>query len=125
LYESLSTTFERLKLSWNSLIISVTTDGWLEFNSYRPGLCEKNARFLSVTLAVVRKLLLLRWIIHQEVHFKNVLNMNRVTSTVDILVNFVRASGLNHRFFISLLQDLDAEHADAPYDSSVRWLRLG
>jgi hypothetical protein len=27
LYESLSTTFERLKLSWNSLIISVTTDG--------------------------------------------------------------------------------------------------
>jgi len=64
-------------------------------------------------------------IIQREVLCKTVLNMNHVTSTAVRLVNFIRARGLNHRQFISLLQDLDAERADVPQHSSVRWLSLG
>jgi len=51
--------------------------------------------------------------------------MKHVTSTVMKLVNFIQTRELNHRAFISPLQDLDAEHTDVPYYSNVRWLSLG
>jgi hypothetical protein len=37
-----------------------------------------------------------------------------LSSTAVKLENFITSKGFNHRQFISLLQDLDAEHADVP-----------
>jgi hypothetical protein len=51
--------------------------------------------------------------------------MNHVTSIVSKLLNFKSARGLNHRQSIPLLQDLDAEHAGVPYNSSILWHSLG
>jgi hypothetical protein len=65
-----------------------------------------------------------RCIIHREVLCKTGFNMNHVTSTAVKVVNLIRARGSNHRQFTSLLQDTDAEHTDAPYNSNIRWLSL-
>jgi hypothetical protein len=40
----------------------------------------------------------------------NVLNMNHLKSVVVTFVNFIRATAMNRRQFISLLQGLNAEH---------------
>ena len=40
-------------------------------------------------------------------------------------VNFIRARGLQHRQFISFLEETDADHQDLLYHSRVRWLSLG
>jgi len=45
--------------------------------------------------------------------------MNHVTSIAVNIVNFIRARGLNHREFISRLQDLN-ELNDVLYNSYVR-----
>jgi hypothetical protein len=51
--------------------------------------------------------------------------VNHVTSTAARLVNFIGARDLSRRQFMSLLQDLDAEHTDVQYHSNIRWLGLG
>ena len=40
-------------------------------------------------------------------------------------MNFIRARGLNHRQFIGLLEDVNADYHDVLYHSNVRWLSLG
>ena len=64
-------------------------------------------------------------IIHQENLCAKVLNMEHVMKEVVSTVNFIRARGLNHRQFQSLLLELDSDHADVIYFSAVRWLSRG
>ncbi|XP_042206651.1 general transcription factor II-I repeat domain-containing protein 2-like, partial [Homarus americanus] len=45
--------------------------------------------------------------------------------TVVKVVNYIRARGLNHRQFITLLEDLESDHTDVLYHTNVRWLSLG
>ena len=45
--------------------------------------------------------------------------------TVTKVVNFIRAKSLNHRQFVSLLEETESGHADLPSHSNVRWLSLG
>lgn len=51
--------------------------------------------------------------------------MNHVVDPVVSVVNFIRAMGLNHRQFKSLLVDLESEYSDVLYHTNVRWLSLG
>ena len=41
------------------------------------------------------------------------------------MINLIRARALNHRQFKAMLEDLETEHSDIIYQSSVRWLSLG
>ena len=51
--------------------------------------------------------------------------MKHVTDPVVKIANFIRARGLNHRQFVSLLEDIGSDHSDVLYHTSVRWLSLG
>lgn len=56
---------------------------------------------------------------------KSVLQLNHVVDPVVKLVNFIQARGLNHRQFITFLEETNADHQDLLYHSRVRWLSLG
>ncbi|XP_069003320.1 general transcription factor II-I repeat domain-containing protein 2B-like [Embiotoca jacksoni] len=68
-----------------------------------------------------QKLVFLHCIIHQHVLCKSVLKMNHVIDVVTKIVNFIRAP-LNHRQFVSLLEEHETEHSDIGYHTAVRWL---
>ena len=72
-----------------------------------------------------RELIFLHCIIHQDVLCKKVLDMKHVVDPVVKIVNFIRARGLNHRQFITLLEDCDSDHSGVPYHTAVRWLSMG
>lgn len=72
-----------------------------------------------------QKIIFLHCIIHQEVLCKCVLKMSHVVDTVTKVVNFIRAKSLNHRQFVSLLEETELGHADLPYHTNMRWLSLG
>ena len=70
-------------------------------------------------------LLPLHCVIHQESLCKAALNIKHVIDPIVSVINLIRARGLNHRQFRGLLEDLETEHSDILYHSSVRWLSLG
>lgn len=123
LYDTVSGCMQRMNLPWAKLL-NVTTDGC-------PNLTGKNTGLLRRIQDRVREddpnstLIFLHCIIHQEALSKSVLKLDHVTKTVVKLVNFIRARALNHRQFIQLLEESEAEHTDVPYHSNVRWLSLG
>ena len=51
--------------------------------------------------------------------------MKHVVDPVVKIVNFIRARGLNHRQFITLLEDCNSDYSDVPYHTAVRWLSMG
>lgn len=51
--------------------------------------------------------------------------MNHVIDVVTKIVNFIGARALNHRQFVSLLEEHETEHSDIGYHTAVRWLSLG
>ncbi|XP_077585569.1 general transcription factor II-I repeat domain-containing protein 2A-like [Stigmatopora nigra] len=112
-----------MKLPWNKLA-NVTTDG-------SPNLTGKNVGLLKRIQDKVKEqnpgqdLIFLHCIIHQESLCKSVLQLNHVVDPVVKLVNFIRARGLNHRQFITFLEETDADRQDLLYHSRVRWLSLG
>ncbi|XP_066569411.1 general transcription factor II-I repeat domain-containing protein 2A-like [Amia ocellicauda] len=67
----------------------------------------------------------LHCIIHQEVLSKTVLKLTHVVDTVTKVVNFIRGKALNHRQFVTLLEESESEYTDLPYHSNVRWISLG
>ncbi|KAK0145774.1 General transcription factor II-I repeat domain-containing protein 2B [Merluccius polli] len=123
LYEQVSAVIKRMKLPWSKLA-SFTTDG-------SPNLTGKNVGLLKRIQNKVKEenpdqdVILLHCIIHQQSLCKSVLQLNHVVDPVVKLVNFIRARGLNHRQFITFLEETDADHQDLLYHSRVRWLSLG
>jgi len=123
LYDRVSTVIENMKLPWSKLI-NVTTDG-------SPNLTGKNVGLLRRIQNKVKDenpdqdVIFLHCIIHQESLCKSVLQLNHVVNPVVKLVNFIRARGLQHRQFITFLEETDADHQDLLYHSRVRWLSLG
>ena len=107
-----------------SKLVGVTTDG-------SPNLTGKNVGLLKRIQDQVKEanpnqdIVFLHCIIHQEVLCKSVLILNNVVEIVSQIVNFIRSRGLNHRQFITLLEELESEHSDVIYHSNVRWLSLG
>ena len=113
--------------SWSATglqkFVSVTTDGCTSLRGKNVGLPKR----LSDRVAKVdctRELIFLHCIIHQEVLGEKVLGMKLVDPVVKI-VNFIRARGLNHKQFITLLEDFDSDYSDVPYHTAVRWLSVG
>ena len=48
--------------------------------------------------------------------------MIHVVDTVTKVVNVIREKYLNHRQFVSLLEQTESGHADLPYHTNVRWV---
>lgn len=114
-YERPSTTLEQYNLLWNTLSV------WPQM-----GLQIWHTRMMHNTmnekLPVREVFFFFHCIFHQEILCKTVHNVKHVISTA---LNFIWAWGVNHRQFISLLEDVDDEHTDLPYDSKVQWQSLG
>ncbi|XP_067940656.1 general transcription factor II-I repeat domain-containing protein 2A-like [Watersipora subatra] len=123
LYDRVSAVIDNMKLLWSKLI-NVTTDG-------SPNLTGKNVGLLRRIQNKVKDenpdqdVIFLHCIIHQESLCKSVLQLNHVVNLVVKLINFIRARGLQHRQFITFLEETDADHQDLLYHSRVRWLSLG
>ena len=122
LYNQVSAVIERMKLPWSKLV-NVTTDG-------SPNLTGKNVGLLKRIQNKVKEEnpdqdLIFLHCIHQESLCKSVLQLNHVVNPVVKLVHFIRARGLQHRQFITFLEETDADHQELLYHSRVRWLSLG
>ena len=122
IFECVENTFRTVELPWQKMV-SVTTDGYPSLTGKSVGLPKR----LSDRVAEInctRELIFLHCIIHQEVLCEKVLGMNYVVDPVVKIVNFIRARGLNHRQFITLLEDCDSDYSDVPYHTDVRWLSM-
>ncbi|XP_071216541.1 general transcription factor II-I repeat domain-containing protein 2B-like [Salvelinus alpinus] len=112
----------KLGLSFEKLS-SVTIDGCPNLTGKNIGLL-KRIQGQVAELNPEQKNIFLHCIIHQEVIYKCLLKMSHVVDTVTTVVNFIKAQSLNHRQFVSLLEETESDHADLPYPTNVRWLSL-
>jgi len=123
LFSAVVNCVERTGLVW-SKIASVTTDG-------ARALTGKNVGLVKLMNNKIKEehpdhtLLPLHCVIHQESLCKAALNIEHVIDPVVSVINLIRARALNHRQFKAMLEDLETEHSDIIYHSSVRWLSLG
>ena len=123
IFECVENAFCTMELPWQKMV-SVTSDGCPSLTGKNVGLLKR----LSDRVAEVdctRELIFLHCIIHQDVLCKKVFDMKHVVDPVLKSVNFIRARGLNHRQFITLLEDCDSDHSGVPYHTAVRWLSVG
>ena len=112
-----------LQLPWQKMV-NVTTDGSPFLTGKKVGLLKRLGDRVA-EVDCTRELIFLHCIIHQEELCKSVLDMKHVVDPVVKIVNFIRARGLNHRQFITLLEDCGSDHSDVLYHIAVRWLSLG
>ena len=123
LLEAINQYFFKLGVEWKKLT-SVTSD-------VSPNLTGKKVGLLKRIQDQVRELIpdqnvvFLHCIIHQEVLCKRILKLDHVVNTVKKVVNYIRTRGLNHRQFVTLLEEFESEHTDVLYHSNVRWLSFG
>ena len=101
----------------------MTTDG-------APAICGQKSGLVGRIQEKMREkdageLTVYHCIIHQEALCGKALQMKHFMSSIKQVVNFIRAKGLNHRQFKSLLEELDSEYRDVPYHTEVRWLSRG
>jgi hypothetical protein len=64
-------------------------------------------------------------IIHQESLCGKKLKMAHVMDIVKKTVNFLRSHSLNHREFVSLLEECENQYKEIPYHTEIRWLSRG
>uniref|UniRef100_A0A4W6C4E0 DUF4371 domain-containing protein n=1 Tax=Lates calcarifer TaxID=8187 RepID=A0A4W6C4E0_LATCA len=122
LYEWVSAVIERMKLLWSKLA-NITMDGSLNLTGKNVGLLKRIQDKVKEENPD-QDVIFLHCIIHQESLCKSVLHLNHVENPVVKLVNFIRARGLQHRQFITFLEETDADHQDLLYHSRVHWLSL-
>lgn len=122
IFETVKNCVEKKGLGWDRMA-SITTDG-------APALTGKNKGMVAMLANKVREecgqsLMSFHCIIHQESLCKTALQFKHIVDPVVSVVNIIRARGLNHRQFISFLEEMDAEHSDVLYHNNVRWLSIG
>ena len=123
LFTEVNACFDKLGLKWDKLA-SVTTDGCPNLTGKNLGLLKRMQDKVTEVNSE-QKLVFLHCIIHQNVLCKSVLKLNHVIDVITKTVNFIRARALNHRQFVSLLEEHENEHGDIGYHTAVRWLSLG
>ena len=123
IFECVKNALCTMELSWQKMA-NVTTNGCPSLTGKNVGLLKR----LSDRVAEVdytRELIFLHCIIQQEMLCKKMLDMKQVVDLVVKIVNFIRARGLNHRQFITLLEDCDSDHNGVPYHTAICWLSMG
>ena len=123
LFTEVNACMDTLGLKWDRLA-GVTTDGCPNLTGKNVGLLKRMQDKVT-EMDPDQKLVFLHCIIHQHVLCKSVLKINHVVDVVTKIVNFIRARALNHRQFVSLLEEQESEHSDIRYHTAVRWLSLG
>lgn len=103
-------------------LVSVTTDGAKSMTGRVKGFVTLLNRALKDKFPAKKDISVFHCLIHQQVLCLNVLKMSSVLKTVTKIVNIIRSRGLNHRKFVSILQQTNAEFQDLPYYTEVRWL---
>lgn len=103
-----------------SKVMSVVTDGAPSMVGHHRGLICRLA-------AVNPALIAFHCIIHKSVLCAKLSGkMKETMDTVMRLVNFIRASsGLQHRLFRALLEEMSAERHDLLLHNDIRWLSKG
>ncbi|XP_065651132.1 general transcription factor II-I repeat domain-containing protein 2-like [Hydra vulgaris] len=97
-------------------LVSIVTDGAPAMIGLKKGLVGK------LNEKIGKKINNFHCIIHQEVLCGKTIDLDYVIKRIASVVNFIRARGLNHRQFASLLNENDSEYEDLPYYTEVRWL---
>lgn len=123
LFTEVNACMDTLGLKWDRLA-GVTKDGCPNLTGKNVGLLKRMQDKVT-EIDPDQKLVFLHCILHQHVLCTSVLKINHVIDVVTIIVNFIRARALNHRQFITLLEEHESEHSDIGYHTSVRWLSLG
>ena len=123
LFTEVSASMDKLGLTCDRLI-GVTTDGCPSLTGKNVGLL-KHIQDRATEVHPEHKLVFIHCIIHQHVLCKSVLKLNHVIDVVTKTVNFIRARALNHRQFLTLLEEHENEHGDIRYHTAIRWLSLG
>ena len=124
IFEKVKELFTDLELDWGKLA-SVSTDGAAAMLGKKDGFQGRLQRHLAeLGLPSIP-------FIHCVIHRENLcakslsISINQIMKVVVKIVNFIRARGLNHRQFRSLLEDLGSDYDDIPYYCEVRFLSCG
>lgn len=121
-FSSLVEALDRLGVDW-SHAVSVATDGAPSMVGKKAGVVAK-LREKVQTENPEQEFWNFHCIIHQEALCSRSLKMDNVMDVVIKTVNFIRAKGLNHRQFDTLLSESNIGHG-LPYHTEVRWLSRG
>lgn len=122
IFASLVGALDRLGVDWTRAV-SLATDGAPSMVGRKAGVVAKFKAKVEA-LRPEQALLGFHCILHQDALCSKSLKMNNVMDVVIKTVNFIRARGLNHRQFDTLLNDNDIRHG-LPYHTEVRWLSRG
>ncbi|XP_068613487.1 general transcription factor II-I repeat domain-containing protein 2-like [Brachionichthys hirsutus] len=122
-FAAVSASLEKLGLRWDRLV-GVTTDGSPNLTGASAGLLKRMQDRVSEVNPEVT-LVFLHFIVHQNVLCASVLNLNHVIAVVTAAVSFIRARALNHRKFVPLLEQHEADGGGAGAPTSLPWLSLG
>ncbi|XP_068209241.1 general transcription factor II-I repeat domain-containing protein 2-like [Palaemon carinicauda] len=123
LYNSVINSLIRSRLSLDKLA-SITTDG-------APSLIGNHCGLVTLMNDKIKEdfpshsVLSFHCIIHQESLRRSSFKLKHVMDPVVRAVNLIRARGLNHRQFRSLLEDIEADFTDVLYHNNFRWLSMG
>ncbi|XP_070761850.1 general transcription factor II-I repeat domain-containing protein 2-like [Enoplosus armatus] len=122
IFSSVVGALDRVGVDW-SRAVSLATDG-------APSMIGKKAGVVTKFREKVQALnggdgfWTFHCILQQEALCCKSLKMDHIMQVVVGTVNFIRARGLNHRQFDSLLSDSNITHS-LPYHTEVRWLSRG
>lgn len=119
-YSEVVACIENLALKWEGMV-GVTTDGCPNLTGRHVGLL-KRLQDKVYEMNPNQKLVFLHCIIHQQVLCKSVFNLKHVIDVATKIVNFIRARALNHRQFVTLLEEHESTHGDISFHTAVRWL---
>lgn len=123
LFQALKSVIENKNLDLTKLV-SVVTDGAPAMTGEKKGLVGHLKKLLeNMELSEVVKYF--HCIIHQQVLWSKVVNMEHVMNVVVHTINKIKSSALKHRKFRKLLEDLEKDHEDLPFYTEVRWLSRG
>lgn len=101
-------------------LVSITTDGAPAMRGVHSGfcaLCRKDPDFPPF--------ISYHCVIHQQALAGKAVDMSHVMNIVVKIVNSIRAKALQHRLFMSLLDEFHSAYGDLIFHSDVRWLSRG
>ena len=103
-------------------LLNVTTDGALVMTGETKGLVSPLIKYRGKQN---RQLLKLHFIIYQQNLCSKELGFQTLMELLKITINFIKSRWLNHRQFLSLLEEIDANYGDLVCYCEVRWLSRG